>query len=178
MKLKMSIMVFIMSFLLCGCNAQELEDRAFVMLLGIEKADDYTVTLNIAQPKSDSTDPFIIYSKKADTIYDALDEINKDTSGELYLGHTQAILVNSNMQKELNNLLNKNINIGRDIPVIKCDDIKKVMTLKNDKINIVDYISQYFENYDYKKISLDAYINSDITNLPILSVIDNNYLLH
>lgn len=174
----MRYIILLLMIFLAGCTAKEPENRDFVMVMGISKSDNYNLSASIAK-LDDENKSTILYSSEADTLPSAIDDLNMLTSGELFLGAAQAILTDSDIQAELAELINTNMEIGRDIPVIKCSNIDTVLSFENDKISLQDYISQYFDNYTDKKINIETYLNDSEYNntLPELKLINDNYII-
>lgn len=174
----MRYIILILILVLTGCSAKEPENRDFVMIMGISKSDNYKVSTAVSK-LGDENNSLIVYNTEGDTINNAVNKLNTITSGELFLGDVQAILTDNNIEQEISELINNNMEIGRDIPVIMCRDIDKIISYNNEKISLQDYITQYFKNYDNKKINIETYLNSSENNknLPVLKLSSNNYII-
>lgn len=177
--------IFILLFilLLTGCKSREMEDRDFVMVIAVDKNERCNLYADIAELNNNSDSLEIknnIVSAEGNTINNALNKINKETSGELYLGHVQTILVtNENCKSEIKNLVRNNNEIGRDIPVVKCSEIQTVLDNENDNIKLHEYISKYFDNNKHKKINIESYLNENENNttLPVITVKNDKYYI-
>ncbi len=177
MKYKL-FLVFLCCMLLCSCGAKEPDDRDFVMIMGIDKDNDYTVSSSIAKLGSDNNE-LINYTTKGKTLEEAVDNLNRVTSGDIFLGDLQAVITNGkDMKEEIFRFLNDNMDVGRDIPVIECSSINKLMTFKNENIDLCNYIIQYFKNNKHKKVNLETYLNSnEKSKMPVLKILSNNYYI-
>lgn len=181
--MKNKIIVLLFLILLTGCKSKELEDRDFVMVMGIDSGEDTRVFLDIAQPQNngDNTDiKKTILEGKGKTLSESINNINSRTSGEIFLGHLQSILVDDTDTKDaLLKLVQDNIEIGRDTPVIKCDNIKKVISNDKSNIKLQDYIVKYFENNKHKKINIESYLNNNESksNIPTISIKNDMYYI-
>lgn len=106
MKLKY-IILLLTSFLLTGCdNYHELNDLGIVTAIGIDKTETgYKVTTQIINTqKADSTNlefsNFITLEGYGETVKQAVDEINKESSKYLYLSHLNLLLIDENIAKD------------------------------------------------------------------------------
>jgi len=92
MKTKILFLVFGL-LLLTGCSSKELDSRDFVMIMGVDSENSlYNVTLDIYNTNEDSENEHLIFQSKGDSINKCFDRINKETSGDLFLGHMQGII--------------------------------------------------------------------------------------
>ncbi|QHS23853.1 Ger(x)C family spore germination protein [Virgibacillus sp. MSP4-1] len=93
------LLVFVM-FLLTGCGFKDIDKRAFVVGIGIDKTEQneegYEVTLKVAFPSSGSEelgDQFELLSSKGSTIAEAIQLIKAKVSNELDFGHMKVIVL-------------------------------------------------------------------------------------
>lgn len=100
MKRKISLLCCCISLcLLTGCwDIVQVENRLFVLLLGIDKVEDEELDITYAVPdvteyKEKPKDAFRILNTKAKTLPMAKSNINTEFSRELFLGHTKAVLL-------------------------------------------------------------------------------------
>lgn len=177
------VFILLLLLILTGCKSRELEDRDFVMIIGIDKKELCSLYADIAE-LNDSSDNIEIkdnvISAEGSTITNALNKINKETSGELFLGHVQTILVaNDDCKSELKRLIRNNGEIGRDIPVLKCSEIQRVISNDSGNIKLQDYISKYFENNKHKKVNIESYLNENENkdSLPVVSLNNDMYYI-
>ena len=121
-------------FLLTSCwDNVAIENRDFVTIIGIDKANDedenkekgYTVTLSIPSKKNDDEDNDKIKSATAETITEAIQKINTDNL--LYFGHAKLVVLGNELlsEKELVentlNMLNNHREIDLRIYVLASD---------------------------------------------------------
>lgn len=153
------------------------------MVIGVDKNERCNLYMDIADINDDSDSLEIknnILSAEGNTINNAVNKINNETSGELFLGHIQTILVTNNDCKyEIRNLVRNNNEISRDIPVLKSNKIEEVINNENGNIKLYDYISKYFENNKHKKVNLESYLNENenTTELPVIMLKNDKYYI-
>ncbi len=177
MKTKILFLVFGL-LLLTGCSSKELDSRDFVMIMGVDSENSlYNVTLDIYNTNEDSENEHLIFQSKGDSINKCFDRINKETSGDLFLGHMQGIILNGNVESEMKKFINEDFTIGRNIPVLTCDNSNKLLTQKTDDISLESYINKYFKNYSDKKVSVEMYIKNDDNSLPAISISNKKYMI-
>jgi len=96
---------------LTGCwDKVEIEDRAFVVAIGIDKAEDekggrYTVTLSLPAALDGGEDesedePQHLRKASAQTVTEAINKINADTNAQLYFGQTKMLTLGSSLLKD------------------------------------------------------------------------------
>ncbi|MGN1318239.1 MAG: hypothetical protein ACI4VF_04430 [Lachnospirales bacterium] len=176
--MKHSFIILFLIFILTGCSAKEPENRDFVMLMGISKNDGYDLTVGISK-LGDEKDKLSIYKSKGETLNNALYNLNNITSGALFLGDLQGIIIDSNIENEIVKLINNNMEIGRDIPILYCGNIDDLMSFENEKISLQNYITQYYSNYKNKKVNIETYINNceNYRKIGTIKLSDNNYTI-
>lgn len=83
-----------------GCSFKDIDKRAFVTSIGIDRADSlekkYKVTLKISLSKGDPSTTgveFTLLSYDANSISEALKHMKSMTDKELFYGHTNTILI-------------------------------------------------------------------------------------
>ncbi|HHW57601.1 MAG TPA: Ger(x)C family spore germination protein [Clostridia bacterium] len=183
-KLKIVILWVLISMILTGCwDKIEIEDRAFVMAIGIDLSSSnkrYVVTFQfpnaaqIAKGTSGggggSEKPSFAVSEVADTIFSASRHISTRIDKALYLGHTQAIIFgkdvveNRDRFQEVLDSLDRSYELSRKVYLLvtpqKAQDIllKKYEMEPNTGAYIRDIFKHYnrtsiFPKIDYNKIT-------------------------
>ncbi|MBY0013360.1 Ger(x)C family spore germination protein [Paenibacillus typhae] len=104
--------LMLISMLLSGCwERQELNELAFVLALGIDKADEgYKITMQVVIPSAISSQsgggagsggvPVASYSFTASTIYEALRKFNMTVSRSAYMGHIRVLVIGEPLARE------------------------------------------------------------------------------
>lgn len=137
------------------------------MVMAVNKTQDNSFTIYTDIADKDNT---IVKIGSGNTINNAIYNINNETSGQLFLGHLSGIIVDDGCDyRDIKSLVVENNVIGRDIPVIYCNNIEDI--LNDDNVKLSDFITKYFNNYNHKKINVEAYINEkrDNDSLPVLA---------
>lgn len=169
--------------LMSGCSVKEMENRDYVMAIAIEKAEQYNMTLSVASldtmdKDSNGTKEYIV-TGTGDTIQKALENANSRTKGEIYLGHCRTIALPDNFESygELLDYVKGNIDLSRDVVVVKSQYPSKVIQLKNNETMASDYIYSYFEGKESVDINdiMDKYSNGNSIELPIV-IEENNQI--
>ena len=101
-----------LSLLLSGCwDLEEIENRGVALAIGFDLTQDGKVeatvqlprpqALNYARGQNPSTpgEQFIISSAPGETAWDALMQVDKQTSRKLYLGHLQAVVIGEDLAR-------------------------------------------------------------------------------
>jgi spore germination protein KC len=101
--------IFIVSCLglLTSCGYKDIDKRAFVVSIGIDKATDmekgYEVNLKIAIPESEAkqqSKEFLLLSEKGETIAEVVRIIKAKASNELDFGHMKMIVLGDSVVQE------------------------------------------------------------------------------
>lgn len=181
---KIIILIFFM-LLLTGCgNSKELENRDYVMAIGIDDKNGYDVSVAVAKlsygsdnKKQEET----IYKANGKTINEAISVINNKTKGNLYLGHNKVMVLSENYKDydSLINYVSNNIEISRDTVVVKAKNPEEILKSQNNEDNASDYIYDYYN--DINKVDLDKimdyYNKKENINLPAVVVEDKNIII-
>ncbi|WP_281280935.1 Ger(x)C family spore germination protein [Robertmurraya kyonggiensis] len=90
--------------LLNGCSFMDIDKRSFVTAIGIDESDNlekkYKITLKISLSKGDPATTgaeFTLLSFDANSISEALKNMQSMTDKELFYGHTKTILIGENV---------------------------------------------------------------------------------
>lgn len=155
---------------LTGCSGKEPDNREFVMVMAV--GDDVYLYTADTTDANDGKD--IIYKEKNDSLIEAVEIINNRSSGELFMGQLQCVIVDSDHSEEIAELLKENVTINRNIPIVYCSDFDKLEDNSEQKIQLRNYISNYFDNYDYKKVSVSQYIADPKIKLSELKIVNED----
>ncbi|OMF67235.1 spore gernimation protein GerC [Paenibacillus peoriae] len=93
---------------LTGCwNNKELSAISVVMAMGIDAVDDqYEVSLQVVDPSQMSRNspmertPTIVFSKRADTIFEAIRKLTTESSRKLYMSHLKFVIFDEKTAKK------------------------------------------------------------------------------
>ncbi|MCL2579307.1 MAG: Ger(x)C family spore germination protein [Oscillospiraceae bacterium] len=91
-----------------GCwDKQELEDHTFVIILGVDKADDRDLFITIAFPitqtnsgGAESQDEYSVMSAKAPTIAEAISLLNVSLAGPVSLFSTKTLVISEELARD------------------------------------------------------------------------------
>lgn len=181
---KVIILIFLV-ILLTGCgNSKELENRDYVMAIGIDEKNGYDVSVAVAKlsygsdnKKQEET----IYKGSGKTINEAISVINNKTKGNLYLGHNKVMVLSENYKDydSLINYVSDNIEISRDTVIMKAENPEEILKSKNNDDNASDYIYDYYN--DINKVDLDKFMDyynkKESINLPVAGIEDKNIII-
>ncbi len=128
---KLSIVLGLITVLASGCfGGVEVNQRAFVQLMGIDKSDDmYVVNIQLYHSQSGTGEPDITManSKTVDgtgpTIFRAIEDAEKKQGKQFFLGHIKLLIIGRNLDApadELGIFLDSGITPG--CPVVYSDD--------------------------------------------------------
>lgn len=166
-------------FLLTGCfDKVELEDRGIVMSIGIDKSDidgeNFKISLSfpeIAQQNSSGS----IKTSSGKSISSVINQIDSNTSKNLYFGHTKVVILgyeimkDATIMKEVLDFLERNREISRKIIILgtlgQAIEIMEVLPKDNEMLGM--YISDFYKNntnpsFTYK-LDLDEIIQNLLT---------------
>lgn len=184
------ISVILLMLLLCGCEIKELENRDFVLQLLIDKKSEYSCQVGVAEFSSQEGDSLVrmnFFNGSGQTIANALEEINSNSSGQLYFGHTQLCIIsvdalkNEETLKELIDLSERNQELNRRI-LLTATDTPTAFSQDN-KGEIYALVKEYYSgnsNYKNRNIMLDLgrvtkqLLETDNCIIPILHKEEEN----
>ena len=126
------------------CNAIELEDRDFIISIGLDnkldnrdknKLEVTTLSADIDYFKKKSTDSNKKYTESvlAESLNDGLNMINNRSDKNIYLGHTQILFINKKLfddKKKLSKIIQdieNNSHLNQKIKIIFVDNAKKTI---------------------------------------------------
>ncbi|NNG65653.1 Ger(x)C family spore germination protein [Caldanaerobacter subterraneus] len=169
------ILLIFLIFVLTGCwDKIEIEDRAFVMAIGIDLSNSnkkYVVTFqfpNVAElakgsgggGSGGSEKPSFAVSEVADTIFSASRHISTRLDKALYLGHTQAIIFgkevveNKTRFQEVLDSLDRSYELSRKVYLLVTPGKAQDILLKKYDLepNTGAYIRDIFKHYNLTSI--------------------------
>lgn len=179
------IFIVILTILLTGCtNGSELENRDYVMAIGISEDNDYNIDMSVAKLSAgdeNGSDTEVIYKGKGSTIDKAIADINNQTKGNLYLGHSKVMIIATDFgdYKNLIDYFSRNIEVSRDMIIVKANNPEKIIEGKNNEDTASKYIYDFFENknkFDLDKL-MDYYNKGEDINLPIVNIENENIII-
>lgn len=159
--MKKIFIVFII-LLLSGCyNYRELNTLDIASSIGIDKKDDlYNVSIQVLNGKqSENTEDsqIVVYSATGKTINEALRNIYKKTSRDLYRGHINNLILSEDVAKEsITNTLDMfqrftDIRDELSIIIVKNETAKKTLKiLTTEELVPSEYLKLSLENTDKK----------------------------
>ncbi len=161
--------------MLTGCNGgKDLEGRDFVMAVGVEEEQNnfilYTSVAKLSSKGEDTGTEEILYEGRGYDIASAFEDMNSKTAGEIYMGHTKALVLDSGFTRygELMDYIKDNVEMGRDVVVVKSDNVKEIMSAKPNDMTISSYIYKFFEDKDKTDIDdlIDSYNYGSAPDIP------------
>lgn len=199
-KIKIVLLLLMILSLMTGCwDKVEIEDRAFVMAIGIDssrQAKNYIVTFqfpNVKQVTSGAGGggagggkPNFSISEVGDTVFSASRHISTRLDKRLFLGHTKAVILgkdvvsNRNKFLEVLDTLDRSYELSRKLRLLVTDGKAQDILLKDYKFDpdigvyIDDIFKQYnrtsiFPNIDYNKITKSLHDTNGNAIIPVIS---------
>ncbi|AIS53413.1 spore germination protein GerLC [Thermoanaerobacter kivui] len=187
-KLEVIILLLLSAVLLTGCwDKVEIEDRAFVMAIGIDLSSSstkrYVVTFqfpNAAQIAKGTSGggggserPSFAVSEVADTIFSASRHISTRLNKALYLGHTQVIILGKDVGEDRDKFqqvldsLDRSYELSRKLRLLVTPQRAQDILLKKYEIepNTGAYIRDIFKQYNRTSIFPSIDYNKIIKSL-------------
>lgn len=99
--------LLLMTFL-TGCwNSKELNEMSVVMAIGIDTVgDQYEISVQVVDPSQMSRNrtmdrsPTIVFSKRADTLFEAIREFTTESSRKMYMSHLKFVIFDEKTAKK------------------------------------------------------------------------------
>lgn len=159
------VLVLIFSFLQTGCwNAREINELAFVLSIGIDKADDgFKVTAQIASPETysktpsgtaagEKKKPFWMVSSTGKTIFEAIRNMASISSRRIFWSHIKVIIIGEQLARsntlEIFDFFSRNPELRlRTLVAVTPEEAGKVLEVvpKMDKDPAI-YLEKIIEN--------------------------------
>ncbi|MFJ7406041.1 MULTISPECIES: Ger(x)C family spore germination protein [unclassified Lysinibacillus] len=108
-KMKMILLLFILTLLLSGCwSKRELNELAIVVALGVDKIDDeYEISIQVVdtseisskQPSSGRS-PVVTYNSKGKSVFEAIRRMTTLTPRRPYFAHLQMVVIGEKLAEE------------------------------------------------------------------------------
>ncbi|MEG6568722.1 Ger(x)C family spore germination protein [Thermoanaerobacterium thermosaccharolyticum] len=199
-KIKVYVLLLLILSLMTGCwDKVEIEDRAFVMAIGIDtsnQAKNYIVTFQFPNVKQVTSaaggggggggQPNFSISEVGDTVFSASRHVSTRLDKRLFLGHTKAVILGkdvvSNRDKflEVLDTLDRSYELSRKLRLLVAEGKAQDILLKNYKFDpdigvyIDDIFKQYnrtsiFPNIDYNKITKSLHDTNGNAIIPVIS---------
>lgn len=185
------IIILLNLILLTSCyDNVEIEDRAFVISVGIDKVDDFfNITVSVPDANPDANPEGkedIKFTQAGKTILECVNKIDSNISQKLYFGQTKlivfgkALLEDEALYRETIDLLERNTFVNKKTMVLATDKTAQDVLnaqIEGDKI-LGFYTTKYFKNYNNKghnifKETVEGVIkNSDNLVLPKITIQD------
>jgi hypothetical protein len=199
-KIKVYVLILLILSLMTGCwDKVEIEDRAFVMAIGIDTSNqvkNYIVTFQFPNVKQVSSaaggggggggQPNFSISEVGDTVFSASRHISTRLDKRLFLGHTKAVILGKDVVSDRNKFLevldtlDRSYELSRKLRLLVADGKAQDILLKNYKFDpdigvyIDDIFKQYnrtsiFPNLDYNKITKSLHDTNGNAIIPVIS---------
>lgn len=151
----------------------EMENRAFVIALGVEAGEDeaFKVALSVIDPtalEEGEETPKILYEAEGKTLEKAMEQVGKEMSDTVYYGHTKAIIIGEDILSNSEKLWkavdtlahNNDINI-RTIVMTTSQPVGEVLQTPPKNGNLLGlYLVNYYDNNpEEPKMSLETLIS-------------------
>lgn len=158
-RIKYMFIILISATIFTACSGQEVNQRAFVQLMGIEKnAGNYVVSMQLYTPMSSSGSPDIsqtnssAVSGSGSTVFDAISDAELSVGKSMFLGHTKLIVLGRGINepaKELSVFLDGTISPA--CPVVYSNDVFSVISIETTEglfsaDNILKTMELYIQN--------------------------------
>ena len=147
MKIIKIIFIFLFMFILSGCNNsyQSLNDLSIVSSILIDKSDDKYITyieLYKEQKNDNKSDKLSYFIKgTGDNIQDAINNASNSISKNLYLVHTNAVIISDNVAKndinEIFNYLESKVEMNSNYYLLISNNIDNLIESKDEDNNIL-----------------------------------------
>ncbi len=152
-----SLTALLLTFLfLTSCSGEEVNNRAFVQLMGLEKVQGiYNVYIQFFNAQGSSTSPDISKSNSSyasgsgTTIYDALSDAETHTGKSLFLGHIKLIILGNGITSPADDLsVFLDGTISPSCPAVYCSSPESIaQTLTEEGIFSADSILKTMDTY-------------------------------
>ncbi len=156
---------FMLILLLTGCGGgRDLENRDFVMAVAVEEENNdfvvYTSVSKLSSKGEDTGTEEILYEGRGSNIDSAFKDMDLKTAGDLYLGHTKALIIDNDFTsyESLINYIRDNVEIGRDVVVVRGKNVSDILASRADDMTSSAYIYKYYK--DKPKVDIDTLIDS------------------
>lgn len=149
--MKKIFVALVILFAMCGCQGQEPESREYVLGMYIEKNNNLTLGTAKLSKANDELRENVFYSGKGETLAQAVKEIDGNTGGSIYMGHTimcvidEETLKNENTLKQLLSFSNSNTDLSKGVIVVCTDDMEALKSAKWSGGDIVAFVQQYYK---------------------------------
>ncbi|MGN0586658.1 MAG: Ger(x)C family spore germination C-terminal domain-containing protein [Oscillospiraceae bacterium] len=160
-------------FIFTACSGQEVNQRAFVQLMGIEKnGDNYVVNMQMYTPMSSSGSPDISQTNSSSvsgsgaTVYEAISNAEVTAGKSMFLGHIKLMILGRGIDdpaKELSAFLDGTVSPA--CPVVYSYDVKSVIDTE---------ISEGLFTADNMLKTMDAYVRSGKCMYTTIAGIEEN----
>lgn len=179
------VLLFILVLTFSGCdNVKELENRDYVMGIGIEKNESsYNVITAISKLSKDKekNSEEIFLNSQGGSINEAIENINNDTKGDLYLGHNKILILDSKFDdySSLVDYSNNNNEIGRDTIIVKAENPIEAIKKGNNEDTTSKYVYSYFkgkESVDLGQL-IDKFYNQKEIKIPEIKIENNSVII-
>lgn len=156
-KIKCTLILLALVTMLSACSGQEVNQRAFVQLMGIEKnGGNYVVNMQMYTPMSSDGAPDISQTNSSSvsgigaTVYEAISNAELSVGKSMFLGHTKLIILGKGIKepaKELSAFLDGTISPA--CPVVYSNDVGSVVaTETTEGLFSADNILKTMDAYD------------------------------
>ncbi|MCL1878679.1 MAG: hypothetical protein FWF80_07465, partial [Defluviitaleaceae bacterium] len=145
---------------LVGCwDKVEIEDRAFVVAVGIDARDgEYVVTLSVPifSDEEENEDAHI-KTAQARTVSEALQELCEKDERQLFFGQTQMVIFANDLMEDPELLrgavdaLNKTLQATQRVHVLRADSATEVLAKTPPEKIIPYYEDSIMSYYDFEK---------------------------
>ncbi len=143
--------------ILCGCGV-EPEDRSFVTAIAFDEGESYRVSVLTSEGSVDSENDEknqSIIVGTGDSIAQAVENCDSQSSGELFFGHTvlcivdKALLMEKSAIEEMTAYMTENTRISRRVIILAGDNTDAIMSGKGNGKNVADFVSEHYKAHDY-----------------------------
>ena len=164
--MKKLLMIILFIFLVTGCNyIEDLNNLGIINGIGIEiENNNYKLYASIIEEINDNKIKTKIYEATANSLNQAIENLNFSLNKKIYLSHLDLLLINSTIKtKEIEEIINfflKRSNTREDFLVLYTDNIKSIFEKEDIKnINNLIKINQIENNKSINTTMYDVIKN-------------------
>jgi len=158
MKNRWVLLLFIFLMIGCAPDSRELDHRSVIMGVAVDEGENERFSVSIQLPilteggeggLSPQAREFEIFTTEANTLWDALADLEAITPSVLFFGHLKAVLVSEQLAKEdlplILDLFGRESTVGNQVFLIVVDGSAKEFIVKESPL--VNLPSLYLERY-------------------------------
>ncbi|WP_088103991.1 Ger(x)C family spore germination protein [Halalkalibacter urbisdiaboli] len=193
------LIAVVLLIVLTGClyDSRELDHRSLIMGMAIEEGKEHLFSITIQLPvltqgtetgTGPSAREFETFTAEADTLWDALSELESVTPSILFFGHMKTVMISEAVAKEhlpkVLDLLARESSVGSQVYLLVIEgSAKEFLQAESPLVSLPSlYVNRYFSSdqklsrsqgvklYEYRR---DSNTISNVATLPLAKIEDN-----